>query len=632
MLGAALAAYGLLTLLSPLTVARRLVTPQVVVPVGLLVFAAALADVLHHPMPVAGTAVAVLALLAYVARRSALPVLAWSAGAVAAFSWWWLAALGLDALDRLPAISWSQLWAGSPTAPGWALLVAALFLLLPLVVAPRSAALDAACGAGAAAALSGLVLVPGVDGSGTTLTSAVLAVTLGWLVAAHVAVRARQTTLSLVATVPAVLYAVPLAGVAATLLVIAAGRVLTDDPAARLPEASTGVHQLLLVPTALAVVAVAHLVLGTRHVGSPRTWVGVAGGTAVVALVATVALFAVPVWAVLVLVLAAAAGTAGAALRLRTPVGLLTMAAALGALLFALGIAAPDPVQLTVVTATVLLVAVATVLVGRFPGADVLGGALLPVAATGLLWSVADCYDARVSLLGVPTLLVVGALAIARPRVEVEGAAAVAALLTVPLVVAGSDHTATSAAIHLTVAGALVTISSLVHPSRRPLGWLGGALLLLATWVRLADLGVREPEAYTVPVALVLLGAGLWRLRRDPDATSATSLVPGLALLTVPSLLWVLAGDPVSLRALLLGLGCLGLVLGGAALRWSAPLTVGAAVGALLVLAELAPYVARTPQWVVLGSAGALLTVVGVTWEHRLADVRRASRMLARLR
>jgi hypothetical protein len=108
-------------------------------------------------------------------------------------------------------------------------------------------------------------------------------------------------------------------------------------------------------------------------------------------------------------------------------------------------------------------------------------------------------------------------------------------------------------------------------------------------------------------------------------------LAPGLALATVPSLLAML-DDPFSLRALLLGAACLGLTVVGASLRWSAPLVVGAVVGGALVLRELSPYAAQVPTWLAIGVAGTLLLVVGVTWESRMNDVRRASRYVAALR
>lgn len=626
-IGVALAAYGLATAAG----SRRLAVPQLVLPLGLLVLVVAVADGAPHPLPVVAAAVAGLALVAQAGRTLGLAVLPWSAAVAAAGSWLGLVALGLDALSALPTLSWSSLWVGGP---GWALGLAAGYLLLPLVPHPRADRVLAVWGSAAAATGTALALVPATDESGTVLVLAALGAAVGWLLVAH-APTARRPVLGTVAAAPAWLLALPLAGVVLDLLATATARVLTDDPAGRLPAVDLAVHPLLLVPTALVVLAAAHLAvvrLGTGRTGVDARARATGLATALVAAIATVALHPVPVWAVLLAVVALALAAATVALSRDDAVGLGLMTAALAALAQSVGIAVPDAVQLTLVSAVLVVVAGACVLGGRFPRATVLGGALLPVAATGLLWSVAATRDVDLSALGVPTLVLVGALALALPRVEVEVASALAALVAAPLAIVAADHLATSTALHLTVAGALVTVTSLVHPSRRPLGPLGAGLLVVATWVRLADLGVTSPEAYTVPTALLLIGVGLVRLGRDRGASSALALAPGLSLLTVPSLLWVLATGPVSLRALLLGLACLVLVLGGAQLRWSAPITVGAAVGAVLALAELAPYVAQTPQWLALGAAGTVLTVVGVTWERRVADLRRASLTLGRLR
>ena len=110
-----------------------------------------------------------------------------------------------------------------------------------------------------------------------------------------------------------------------------------------------------------------------------------------------------------------------------------------------------------------------------------------------------------------------------------------------------------------------------------------------------------------------------------------TALLPGLALATVPSLLWVLV-DPVSTRATLLGLACLVLLIAGSAVRWTAPVLVGGVAGGILVLRELGPYAAEAPQWALIGAAGTLLIAVGVTWEARLRDLRQAASYLGRLR
>ena len=111
-----------------------------------------------------------------------------------------------------------------------------------------------------------------------------------------------------------------------------------------------------------------------------------------------------------------------------------------------------------------------------------------------------------------------------------------------------------------------------------------------------------------------------------------TALAPGLSLALVPSLLWVLV-EPTGPRALLLGLGCFALVLAGLRLRWTAPLALGATVGALLVLRLAAPYVGdAVPRWVLIGGAGALLIAVGATWERRLADARHLAGYVRALR
>ena len=52
----------------------------------------------------------------------------------------------------------------------------------------------------------------------------------------------------------------------------------------------------------------------------------------------------------------------------------------------------------------------------------------------------------------------------------------------------------------------------------------------------------------------------------------------------------------------------------------------------LKAIREVAPYATEIPQWVVIGVAGTILTVVGVTWENRLLELRRAAVYLGRLR
>jgi hypothetical protein len=267
----------------------------------------------------------------------------------------------------------------------------------------------------------------------------------------------------------------------------------------------------------------------------------------------------------------------------------------------------------------------------RTDGTGAAAAFCFPVAFTGLVWTVGQVLGVDAQFRATPALLVLGALAIWRPRLELEASSVIAGTVASAASVLLADDVSVSLAVHLTIAGVMVTALSIVHPCRRLLAWPGGLLLAVATWVRLADLGVHAPEAYTLPSALALVAVGGWRLRQDDRSATLTVLAPGLALATVPSLVAML-DDPYSLRALLLGAGCLVLLLGGAALRWGAPLVVGGVVGGLLVLRELAPYAAHVPSWLTIGVSGVVLLAVGITWESRMKNVRRASHYVAALR
>jgi hypothetical protein len=284
-------------------------------------------------------------------------------------------------------------------------------------------------------------------------------------------------------------------------------------------------------------------------------------------------------------------------------------------------------------TATVLSAAgvMAGCLMMRTDRTGAAASVCFPVAFAALVWTAGNVIGVEEQFRAIPVLVVLGGLVLWRPQVELEASSAIAGAVVSATAIALASDLDVSLAVHLTVAGALVTTSSILHPSRRLLAWPGGLLLAAATWVRLVELGVHVPEAYTLPSALVLVAVGVWRLRQDDDSATLTYLTPGLTLATVPSLLAML-DDPFSLRALLLGVTCLVLTVGGAAVRWSAPVAVGAIVGTLLVLRELAPYAAQVPTWLTIGVSGAVLLTVGITWESRMSDVRRASHYLAALR
>jgi hypothetical protein len=261
------------------------------------------------------------------------------------------------------------------------------------------------------------------------------------------------------------------------------------------------------------------------------------------------------------------------------------------------------------------------------------------------LWAVASLADLQGEWSALVVLLALGAWLVLRGLAEPDSpapttgsrpawleavvavelgtvlAAAATALIGAELAPVGDE--ATWVAVYLTVLGVVASVVSLTRPERRRVaGWSAFVLLTAASWVRLSDLGVHQPEAYTLPSAAVLLVVGWFHLRGDAAAGTLRAWSSGLGLALVPSLLWVLA-DPVSVRALLLGLACLGLVLLGSSRRWAAPFVWGSAVGTVLVLRMVAPVALLIGPFVVFAVGGVVLLVVGATWERRLKDAER---------
>lgn len=604
---------------------ERLLVPQVAAVTGLFVAQATLPSVVGHDLVIAALAtMAFVALVAAARQVGGLAPTAWVAAAAAVLTWLDLALssiVGLDGLGELDTVTFQALWTSDN---GLGLLTAALLLLAPLVVAHDESLLQV-CATAAGIMLTGLAVLPVLDNGTTDVTLASLVAGGLWVAAAYAVPRARLA----VPTVPAALSLLPGAFVAVTLAAQALESALTPTASLQLDPGEPVASSALLVPVVAAVVALVLVLVpsATRQ----AAFVRVALAAALLAGTATLALHPVALWTVVVALGLIGAAYVADALRRDDPGALVQLIASAALLLATIVVAAPSTGLLLVPLVLLGAGATATMLAGRFPSAEETGGLLLAPSLAGLTWVLGDLAGLD-AYRAVPVLVVLAALALGRARLEVElpaaVAGAVAALAAVPI---ASDVTV-SLALHLTLAGALVVGHSLVHPSRRPVAWIGTALLVLATWVRLADLGVSAPEAYTMPAAVLLLAVGLLRIRRDSDSSTALTLLPGLLLATVPSLLQVLGTDPVSLRAALLGIGCVALAVGGAQLRWSAPLLVGAVVGGLLALLELAPYAAQTPQWVVIGLAGTTLVVAGTTWERRLVDLHKATHYVGRLR
>ncbi len=570
----------------------RLFSPQVAAPLGLglLVLGAAPRG---NAEVVAALALGSFVGLALLGRRLGAVVLPWTAGSGAVLAG--VSFAGLAAVEASADPTLRGLWV---EGHGVGLLVLAGIVLLPWAVAPHHDDLRQLACAASVSVLTVAVVLPSFDEGATPITLAAAGSAVLWAIAA--------------AAAPLRWYAVPRVPLAGSLLVLCpvpalvalqgvgnlcqVGPPFAADWLVRLsPEEH--VANPLLVPLAVVVVAFVAALTVPRTTRFGYALVGVGYLTAVV----TAAQFALP---------------------------LVVFVAALGPL--GLVIAFPSAVLTMLVLAEVTLLAAQLMWRGG-RNAAALATPALPAALAGFLWVGGDVLGTPDDVRSLVVLVALGLLALAVPRPELEVPAAATVLVASSAGVLAAADVSVSLAVHLTVAGGLVTATSLAHRDHRPLAWLGGLLLATATWVRLFDLGVHAPEAYTLPTAVVLLLAGLAWMNRDAEASTVAALLPGLTLATLPTLLWALA-DPLSTRAVVMGGVCLVLLLGGASFRWTAPVLVGFLGGAALVVRELAPYAAQAPQWMVIGAAGAVLIGAGVTWEARVRDLRRGAAYLARLR
>ena len=641
--GAALAVTGAAGALA----ARRtkisgLVVGEVVgaIGVGLVVLAIDVGDWL--PLSVSLVVATLLAAGAGVALlRVRLVVAACGAGGVAVIAWTALLSYALDRIS-LHDESWRSLWSGGHPVP---LLVATAIVAAPALVDRLPVAVRVAAAAVGQTIVVYAALAPAVHLEPTPamlVTLAVLVAASGaawalprpWGLANVLTQALTGLVVLVVGLVMSVIAAARLADATDPVWAGQAGDLLAQSPGNAAPAA--WVLPLCLLGLLAAGWSLAKASPVLHKSTGPVVDLRVAAGLLVLSLTATVALYPVPVWVPEAMLLVAGSGfTAWWLGTSRTaPLGFafgFTAAAAMVSL-------ASD--WLTAVALVAMLV-LAVLMHLRTLRSEVaaLAGVLLVVTLAGSAWAWGSILDADPEWVAVAGLLVVGAVTLLAPhaparwwrcddpaeaRVGIEIGAVAS---SVPLIVAGvalapAAQQAEWTAVYLTVAGVVVTLMSLLRSDRRDVGWAGGLLLAMASWVRLWDLGVSAPEAYTLPSAAALVVVGVVHLRRNAEASTMTALGPGLTLALVPSLLWAL-NEPTDLRALLLGLGCLALVLAGAALRWTAPITLGATVGALLVIRLAAPYVAdAVPRWVLLGTAGALLVALGATWERRLGEAR----------
>ncbi len=590
---------------------------------------------------------AAIALAAHVTR---LRVLSVGAALVSGVTWLLLVLSGLDRALTNPSLG--ELWLDLEVWPllAAAALVGGLALVTRLPLAVRLAALSSAV-----LVLAGAVLAPFTDETTTESTAAGAALVLFVSVATWFTRKPWRRSVGAVVGLGLLWMLAAAAGLAVEGLqrITDAGGALWSGsagdsfPTRLVPEWETASWLLpvLVVAATAAMVAVARSFSWADRVVAPLLDLDVVLAVAALTAALTLSLYPVPMWSVTAVLLATATGFMVASLRRQHA---LPLALAAGFLAVALVLALHAEWLMLATLVVVLGAALGTHLRWNSLEVSVGAGALVSGATAGLVWTVGSVAGASAQWTAVAALLVLAAMVLVGPYVdarirvsgpatyarlgiEIGALAAVAVVSTAAVNLASGTSQPTWSAVYLTLTGAAATAMALLRPERRLVGWLGGFLLVLASWVRLADLGVETPEAYTLPAAVALLVVGLVHLRGDPRAGTMAALTPGLALALVPSLLWALA-DPIALRSVLLGAGCLALIVSGIRLHWSAPLVHGAVVGSLLVLRLATPVAESVPRWALIGAAGALLVAMGITWEKRVRDARRIAGYVRGLR
>ncbi len=408
------------------------------------------------------------------------------------------------------------------------------------------------------------------------------------------------------------------------------------------------------------IVALAAAVVGAR--GARRQATGALVALAALAVLVVPALAGGSVALVTLATLAAALGLAGVAWR--SPNRGFLASASLGVLAIGLVWAAGNAGLVLAVGAVAAVLGLAAVVRGVGAGdvtlaaaGAVLAAGALPAEAGWAAWVLGaepawSLAVASIAAAGLGVLACVGRVPPSTAEFGARDAAAsaggvvlvvahVAAVLSIGIAGPGPLAAASSAALAVGIVALAVVAVSLVRSG--PQRWLSavaaGAEAVVLVWVRLAISDVSVVEAYTVPVAVLLVGgtvlaawAGAGRSPEGLRSRPSWSLEgPALVMAVGPTALTALS-DPGLVRQIVgLGLGAVLLAV-GAGWRRRAPLDIGAAAVVVLGLHALLPYASDVPRWMSLGVVGAVLVALGATFEDRRRDLSQAKRRYASLR
>jgi hypothetical protein len=264
---------------------------------------------------------------------------------------------------------------------------------------------------------------------------------------------------------------------------------------------------------------------------------------------------------------------------------------------------------------------------------------LAPTVALAAALLIAPASD-LVSLIafgsGALLLIVLGSRLIDAEYLDAHRAIELGAVAQLFVAVAAGAHRVqpsdgTPAVAGLLVCATVFAIGALLSPSRRWWQWLAVTAVTAASWIEAATHQVHAVELYSVPLGVLVLAFGVRAGRRDRALPSWLAYGPGLLVATVPTTLIALE-QPLTWRASAACLVALVMLGVGYRQQLQAPLLIAATELAMLVLREAGPYALAMPRWAGIGALGLLLLAVGISWENRLGNLRRAHQQLAGMR
>jgi hypothetical protein len=157
--------------------------------------------------------------------------------------------------------------------------------------------------------------------------------------------------------------------------------------------------------------------------------------------------------------------------------------------------------------------------------------------------------------------------------------------------------------------GLVVEHTTVVH--------VGGIALTLGCWIVLATNDVVIAEAYALPVALHLLGAGMWsRHTARPAPSSWIAYGPAIALLAATAVAERIGGGSSWHSVFAGAVGVIAVVAGGSR-RLVAPLLLGTATLVVVVGRESLDTAAGLPTWAWLAAGGTTLIGAAIAMERR---------------